>query len=90
MKNVTSSMKEQLSINQEVSKNAEIAKHKSNEIMVSTDDQKQAISAISTAVISISNHTITIAQGSQEMKESFHETSEIAQKLKEQVNFFTI
>jgi methyl-accepting chemotaxis protein len=90
MKNVTSSMKEQLSINQEVSKNAEIAKRKSNEIMVSTDEQKHAISAISTAVISISNHTLTIAQGSQEMKESFHETSEIAQKLKEQVNFFII
>ena len=90
MKHVTSSMKEQLSINKEVGKNAEIAKHKSNEIMVSTDNQKQAISAISTAVINISNNTLTIAQGSQEMKESFHETSEIAQKLKEQVNFFTI
>lgn len=90
MKNLASSMKDQLSINQEVNLNAERVKIKSNEIMVSTDEQKHAISAISNAIMSISSHTQSIAQGSQDMKESFQETSQIAQKLKEQVEFFRI
>ena len=58
--------------------------------MVSTEEQKNAITAISHAVVNISDHTFSIAQGSQDMKESFHETANIAQKLKEQVDFFTI
>ncbi len=90
MKNLTASMKDQLDINQEVNQNAEQVKIKSNEIMVSTEEQKNAITAISHAVVNISDHTFSIAQGSQDMKESFHETATIAQKLKEQVDFFTI
>lgn len=88
MKNLAYSMKNQLSINEEVNRSTENVRNKSNEIKISTEEQKQAISAISNAILNISNHTQSIAEGSQDMNSSYKETNKIAQKLKEQVEFF--
>ena len=90
MNKVAESMSYQLEINQSVNEEAERVKSKSNEIKISTEEQKTAIASISHSVMMINDITQSIASGSQDMASGFEKTVRIAKNLKDQVAFFKV
>lgn len=90
MGSLAESMNYQLQINQSVNEETQRVKSKSDEIKISTEEQKSAIAAISHSVMTINNLTQNIANGSQEMTVNFQENLRIARSLKEQVEFFKL
>jgi methyl-accepting chemotaxis protein len=82
------SMATQMRINEEVNEEAGKVREKSNEIKMSTEEQKLAIEAISNSVMTINDLTMEISNGSQNMLISFDKTIGITTELKTQVDFF--
>lgn len=83
------STEKQLGINENVNRDAEVVKGRSDEIANATGEQKIAITEIVRSISSINELTQAIASGSEEMSGNSEEMAGMAETLKAKVGYFS-
>ncbi len=90
MTEVSETMKAQVSTNNVVRQNASLLKAISEEIKISTGEQKIAIGEVNTSMVNINDLTQTNASGAEEMAGNSENLAHMATSLKESVDFFKV
>jgi len=90
MQEVSENMKAQVSTNNVVKENAIMLKGKSEEIKMSTGEQKNAILEVNRSMENINELTQTNASGAEEMAGSSESLAQMATMLKSSVDFFNV
>lgn len=90
MQEVSENMKAQISTNRVVSENAVMLKGKSEQIKMSTGEQKNAILEVNRSMENINELTQTNASGAEEMAGSSESLAQMATMLKSSVDFFNV
>lgn len=90
MQEVSENMKAQVSTNRVVRENAVMLKAKSEEIKMSTGEQKNAILEVNRSMENINELTQTNASGAEEMAGSSESLAQMATMLKSSVDFFHV
>lgn len=80
----------QMKIDGHVNQEARISIEKTQEIQVATQEQKEAMREISQSISSINHITESLAYSSENLSSNAEKTSQMANILKEKVDFFTV